>query len=1398
MAVIDEGKVNKQVETGETQETPILKTVIGSDKEYDGTADSKSYGPAPGLTVSEDTEVNSTRFEYRYHSYLDLLSSLFPNALAIHLASQSGDWSGVSNDIESELDADMLDKMLDIDHFVKDFRKGNWDVDSETEEKINQLYKVACAFYNEDNIGKPLPDYGDTKINENNGSDQVNWGGRDYIFSGMDARYSDMKVAVENIEVDDEERQEANAFSVNKVDVSNLHSLSEFVAAAFDLNNDGYVGTDDVALILKVYAGALNADTWNDDWGTFVGHTGQDSTTGDSYPLISTQFSKNAEHLVFDADEVTKDYVNNSSVDESGNDFYLNFYKYSLLHRITLYDISTQSEESHYFNNFFHTIDSAKDTLNHKLNFLDAIAKLDSSFNLIDNDGVQVPLSRTIKVGNTTKTLCEVFHDIATEFNSLFSKLNDRTVKSSELATAFSEIILKYGDPNRGNASVSKLGSHLEGLYKSKITDLYNFDNWQDYYKSLTYSDNHVDTKGWNESVNDLYDFMKVYFENNGLDPTKFQTPQAWLQALKEANAKGTATGHYLDPTPLVNLFNEIYKEERSDEIKMNVYHMDYTNEGEELSSDAGITSDGQTYNYGELIAYVVNLLMPQYRRRVEVEDLNKNFWVISQVLSILLNQVFGDDGLEAILKGHMAEIMELWNNVKYLWNVIDAQGKMINDLAIALKESKGADDVDIEMYRDVYQYRSESYINPDVTDDKYHWSGAMWDLNGDNYVNGYETNTIQLLNNNDLIENSIIYRGTDNNNHTITPGSIDTFYDQITLEYTDKGSTRTLNFKWPFEKHSKAYWDNGGGQPLNMFYTIDGNGEDDSGIYDQPPTKGFNLRSDNNLLLNENDTATYGTYYGLLNSIDGERDDNYNSSNINLTYSRGLGDNGWRNGEVYLGDIMSGLFRLCFVNVNNIKGRTETSHTIFTKSIGADGDINNPQEFKITQNDTLRPIFENENEFALWNQTQWTHLTNKDGYENNSRDLLHTIRNGFVFQDFSGYNWGFWGNSNTEKTFENKFLCRIKNGNVDNLYMLCAVARSSISYTTNYPDMITMNDVGPRTQKYSCSTSQGSADGYFYGLYPVEVDNFLATEVGEIESLQWPNDNRPSNCLSFKNCVYTEITSNQQYGKGRDMRRQVAINMLKKATILAGLQYTEGYPAMLNPEVATALMNTMKSRWRTDYKGITVDNVFKAVLDGANTTEEKIIITGKNNSIILSGIVDENQTNLEKVVAINQHFEIKERPLRIWSKDGNTISRVEHISPTFTRTKDGVEESFTVSYTNYPIYQSEKVLDNYEEQDVSIWGGMSSSLNTWFPQYGVGQNFIPNQYSDSINFVCETSIAERLYELNTYTGLTDNDSFFVTFTMNGTEYETSDVPVVTDDFTVTYPTPEYGIKVKG
>ena len=64
-----------------------------------------------------------------------------------------------------------------------------------------------------------------------------------------------------------------------------------------------------------------------------------------------------------------------------------------------------------------------------------------------------------------------------------------------------------------------------------------------------------------------------------------------------------------------------------------------------------------------------IRLIMPQNKRRVEVEDLNRNFWVIAQVIAGISAYLFDGDGpIGEFLKGMIKEIGQLWENVIYLW----------------------------------------------------------------------------------------------------------------------------------------------------------------------------------------------------------------------------------------------------------------------------------------------------------------------------------------------------------------------------------------------------------------------------------------------------------------------------------------------------------------------------------------------------------------------------------------------------------------------------------------------------------------------------------------------------------------------------------------------------------
>jgi hypothetical protein len=60
---------------------------------------------------------------------------------------------------------------------------------------------------------------------------------------------------------------------------------------------------------------------------------------------------------------------------------------------------------------------------------------------------------------------------------------------------------------------------------------------------------------------------------------------------------------------------------------------------------------------------------MPEYERIVEIEDLNRNFWVIGQVLTGVLSFLFDEDSpINDLFNGMLDELAQLWENLLYLW----------------------------------------------------------------------------------------------------------------------------------------------------------------------------------------------------------------------------------------------------------------------------------------------------------------------------------------------------------------------------------------------------------------------------------------------------------------------------------------------------------------------------------------------------------------------------------------------------------------------------------------------------------------------------------------------------------------------------------------------------------
>lgn len=127
----------------------------------------------------------------------------------------------------------------------------------------------------------------------------------------------------------------------------------------------------------------------------------------------------------------------------------------------------------------------------------------------------------------------------------------------------------------------------------------------------------------------------------------------------------------YVSPDPNFNA--EFYAGNRTDEIEevlQNEKNLDYT---------IGKTREKYDELSEKLRKYITRLIMPQYARRVEVEDLDRNFWVIGQNLSILNKVVLDTDN--GPLKKMLGEITDLWENVYRLWQVLYYIANQVSDI---------------------------------------------------------------------------------------------------------------------------------------------------------------------------------------------------------------------------------------------------------------------------------------------------------------------------------------------------------------------------------------------------------------------------------------------------------------------------------------------------------------------------------------------------------------------------------------------------------------------------------------------------------------------------------------------------------------------------------------------
>lgn len=169
----------------------------------------------------------------------------------------------------------------------------------------------------------------------------------------------------------------------------------------------------------------------------------------------------------------------------------------------------------------------------------------------------------------------------------------------------------------------------------------------------------------WNESLSQL---IKVFLEEFSGEPKTLIDNPDGHEITTETLLMSDAGNNFPEPflgedyvKPWYNIDNENYDDVRKRDEVIHVLEnwrkLQYTKKPD---------NDEEPY-YSEIAP--IRLLMPQYGRRVEVEDLDRNFWVIAQFISAISSYIVGHNSpFPTMFKGLLREVSEIWENVLYLW----------------------------------------------------------------------------------------------------------------------------------------------------------------------------------------------------------------------------------------------------------------------------------------------------------------------------------------------------------------------------------------------------------------------------------------------------------------------------------------------------------------------------------------------------------------------------------------------------------------------------------------------------------------------------------------------------------------------------------------------------------
>lgn len=200
------------------------------------------------------------------------------------------------------------------------------------------------------------------------------------------------------------------------------------------------------------------------------------------------------------------------------------------------------------------------------------------------------------------------------------------------------------------------------------LQDFIGMDDNEPKLKKLLNSALEGNNSFWNESVVNLindwvYHFRSAFVLNElTIDENNIPHPEY----IKQANAlysfetiEVVLPENNFDVDDNLNSFDKLIRANENNNVIFNVEF--------ELTNEHYINNTNQSY---------LNLGIPKNSRRVNLMDLNRNFWVISQNVSYLLKYLFPSETrytFSNMINKISKEIFELWENMIYLWATLYA-----------------------------------------------------------------------------------------------------------------------------------------------------------------------------------------------------------------------------------------------------------------------------------------------------------------------------------------------------------------------------------------------------------------------------------------------------------------------------------------------------------------------------------------------------------------------------------------------------------------------------------------------------------------------------------------------------------------------------------------------------